>query len=146
VPDELVKEMNKFDLIIDCTSENIVLDKLEEFEFKKDKIFVSISIGIAAERLYLSLQKSKKFKAKDFYKKISLWMEKDIKKFPEYDLPRDGASCWNPIFPARYDDILLASSTAVKVIENFIDEDKKELNSVYKQCSKDDIIGYIKIE
>lgn len=144
--DEFVKEMNKFDLIIDCTSENIVLDELKEFKFKKDKIFVSISIGIAAERLYLSLQKSKKFKANDFYKKISLWMEKEIEKFPEYDLPRDGASCWNPIFPARYDDILLASSTAVKVIENFIDDDEKELNSVYKQCSKDDIIGYIKIE
>lgn len=145
--DEFIDKIDKCDLIIDCTSENVVLDELEKFIFKKEKIFVSVSIGIGAEMLYLFMQKCKQFKVVDFYKKISFWLERDIKKFPEYDLPRDGVNCWNPIFPARYDDILLASSTAVKVIENFIVENKKELNSVYKQYSKNEIlIGYTKIE
>lgn len=140
------EELDKYDLIIDCTSEDSVLYDLEKIEFKKDKIFVSISIGIAAEKLYLSLQKGKKFKPDDFLEKISPWIKEDIDKFPEYDLPRDGANCWNPVFPARYDDIWLASCTAVKVIENFIEKDKKELNIVYRKCSNTNSIGYQKVE
>ncbi|MBV1768377.1 MAG: hypothetical protein KUA29_08830, partial [Methanobacterium sp.] len=62
-----------------------------------------------------------------------------------YDLPRDGANCWNPVFPARYDDILLATSTAVKIIEDFIKKDKTESNNIYKKYSNE-FIGYIKVE
>ncbi|MBU4535444.1 MAG: ThiF family adenylyltransferase [Euryarchaeota archaeon] len=142
---DIFEELSKFDLIVDCTGEDSVLYDLEKFEFKKDKIFVSISIGIAAEKLYLSMQKGKKFKSDDFFEMISPWIEKDIDKFPEYDLPRDGANCWNPVFPARYDDILLATSTAVKIIEDFIKKDKTESNNIYKKYSNE-FIGYIKVE
>lgn len=144
--DEFVEEMNKFDLIIDCTSEDTVLDELEKFEFKKDKIFASISIGIGAENLYLSLQKGKEFKSKDFCEKLLPYLEEDMNKFPEHDLPRDGVKCWSPTFPARYDDILLASSTAVKVLENFIDNDQKKLNVIYNKHSTSEFIGYQKVE
>lgn len=144
--DEFIEKMNKFDLIIDCTGEDRVLTDLEKFEFQKDKYFVSFSVGLAAENLYLSLQKGKKFKSHDFREKILPWLEKDLDKYPEYDLPRDGVKCWNPTFPARFDDILLASSTAIKVIEDFIDKDKNELNEVYTKSSTTEFIGYQKVE
>jgi len=63
-----------------------------------------------------------------------------------YDLPRDGANCLNPIIPARYNDILLASSTAIKIIEDFIDKNKKEFNAVYSKSSTSEFIGYQKVE
>ncbi|MEN6291401.1 MAG: ThiF family adenylyltransferase, partial [Methanobacterium sp.] len=143
---EFMEKMNEYDLIIDCTSENTVLYDLEKFAFKKDKIFVSISIGFGAELLYLSLQKGKQFKSYEFLEKITPWMERDMDKHPEYDLPRDDLKCWNPTFPARYDDILMASSTALKVIEKFIVNNKEESNVVYKKYSANEIIGYLKVE
>ena len=144
--DEFVEKMNKFDLIIDSTGEDIVLDELEKFEFKKDKIFVSISIGIGAENLYLCLQKGNEFQSNDFREKILPYLKEDMTKFPEHDLPRDGIKCWSPTFPARYDDIMLASSTAVKVLENFIDNDQKKLNVIYNKHSTSEYIGYQKVE
>lgn len=144
---EFFEEINKSDIIIDCTGENSVLDTLEKFKFGNNKIFISISIGFAAIMLYLSLQQGNSFKSDEFYEKISPWIEKEIENFPDGDLPRDGTKCWSPIFPARYDDILLASSTAVKVIEDFICQDKQEMNVVFKQESVDgDFVGYKKVE
>lgn len=142
-----IEKMNEYDLIIDCTGEDNVLKKLTKFKFDRNKIFVSVSIGIGSKRLYLSLQNNKKFKLDNFRKKIAPWIQKEKDEILEHDLPRDGIGCWSPIFPARYDDILLASSTAVKVIENFIDKGQIELNTVYKQYTKNGIfIGYIKVE
>ncbi len=95
------------------------------------------------------LQKEKRFKSNNFYKQISPWLEKEKKEFSEVELPREGIGCWSPIFPARYDDILLASSTAIKVIENFIEnQNKEELIAIYEQHSASDgiFIGYRKVE
>ncbi len=145
--DEHDDEFDEFDLIIDCSGEDIILDELENFEFKKEKFFVSISIGFAAKRLYLFLQKDKRFNSDNFREKRSFWLEKEKSEFSEYDLPRDGTGCWSPVFPARYDDILIASSTALKVIEDFIKKNVNELISIYEQSSIDGIfVGYIKLE
>ena len=145
--DEMNEIINKYDLIIDCTGEDSVLRKIEKFKFERDKIFVSISIGIGAKRLYLALQTGKKIKLNNFREKIATWIKKEKDEVSEHDLPRDGIGCWSAIFPARYDDILLASSTAVKVIEDFIEKRQKELNAVYKQYTKNGVfIGYIKVE
>ena len=145
--DKIIEKINEYDLIIDCTGEDNVLKKLEKLKFENDKIFASISIGIGAKRLYLALQRGKKFKLGNFRKKIAPWIKKEKDEISEYGLPRDGIGCWSAVFPARYDDILIASSTAVKVIENFIEKKEKELNAVYKQYTNNEVfIGYINVE
>ncbi|AIS32353.1 ThiF family protein [Methanobacterium formicicum] len=145
--DKITEQLENFDLIIDCTSEDIVLDDLEQINFSKEKIFVSISIGYKGEKLFLFLQKGKKFKKDNFMAKIFPWLEKEKDKFSNEVLPRDGTGCWSSVFPARYDDILIASSTSIKVIENFIENNNKELISIYEQYSSEGIfVGYKKIE
>ncbi|MGP8025076.1 MAG: ThiF family adenylyltransferase [Methanobacterium sp.] len=145
--DEFVKILQDFDLIIDCTGEDFVLDEIEKFEFATDKIFVSVSIGIGAELLYLSLQKGKKIQLDNFREKVSAWIERDKIKLQDYDLPRDGVNCWSPTFPARYDDILQVSSASIKIIENFIRKHEQELDVVYQRFSEDEnFLGYQRIE
>ena len=145
--DDFIQKINKFDLIIDCTSEDIVLNELEQIEFNDNKTFVSICIGFAAKRLYLLLQEERNFNSYNFRQKISPWLEKEKEEFSGCELPREGTGCWSSVFPARYDDILLASSTAIKVIEDFIENSNKELISVYEQYSIDGIfVGYKKVE
>lgn len=145
--DKIIEKINEYDLIIDCTGEDSILKKLEKLKFENDKIFASISIGIGAKRLYLALQTGKKFKFGNFRKKIAPWIKKEKDEILEYGLPRDGIGCWSAVFPARYDDILIASSTAVKLIEKFIEKKEKELNAVYKQYKNNEVfMGYIKVE
>ncbi|MCK9150484.1 ThiF family adenylyltransferase [Methanobacterium alcaliphilum] len=140
---DCIDKIEKYNLIVDCTGEDMVLNELEKYEFSEEKIFVSISIGFAAGRLYLFLQKSIQCKSNCFFEAINPWLKKEFKDFSDHDLPRDGTGCWSPTFPARYDDILLAASTSVKVIENFIINKKTELVSIYEQYFDDHIfVGY----
>lgn len=145
---ELKDEINKFDLFIDCSGEDIVLNELEKFEFENNKIFMSIFVGFEAKRLYLFLQKGKKFISDDFRQKTDKWLKKEEYEFSGYELPREGTGCWSFVFPARYDDILLASSTAVKVLEDFNNKGIKTLISIYEQFSTSDgiFVGYKKVE
>lgn len=144
---DLFNILNNHEVIIECTGEDKVIVGLSKFIFKQEKIFISISLGFGAKRLYLSIQSGKKFKLGKFCKKIAPWIEKEKDEISKINLPRDGIGCWSVIFPARYDDILLASSTSVKLIEQFVLGNEKELNAVYKQDSENgNIIGYFKVE
>jgi hypothetical protein len=146
---KFVSDFENYDLIIDCTGEDDVLLELSKLSFKKARVFASISVGFAAKRLYLFFQRSNRFNSDSFYSKIYAWLEMEKNEFKNYELPRDGVGCWSPLFPARYDDILLASSTFVKVLEEFIDcENRKELIRIYELYKDDDnfFVGYRKVE
>lgn len=138
--------LTEHDLIIDCTGEANVLKTLNKMKFENDKILVSFSIGIEAKRLYLSLQSSKNFKLDKFYQVISPWIKKEKDEIAQLGLPRDGIGCWSSIFPARYDDILLASSTALKVIEEFTNKRQEELNLIFIKRSDNGNFGYELVE
>ena len=137
-----ILKYDKYDIIIDCTGENQVLYDLEKFEFKHEKIFISLSISLNADNIYLLLQKGTKFNADKFIEKLKPFMEENMMKLDQLDLPRDGTKCWMPIFPAKYHDILSVSSLTIKIIEKFIESDEKECIKFYKKEDISDNIGY----
>lgn len=131
-----------YDMIIDCTGENQVLHDLEKYEFESEKIFISVSIGINADNIYLLLQKGTKFNASNFINELQPFMIENQERLDEMDLPRDGTKCWMPVFPVKYHDILSISSLAVKVIEKFIESNEKEWIKIYNKEDTFDSIGY----
>lgn len=141
-------DLDKYDIIIDCTGENNVLDIFEKVIFTKSHIIASVSVGLGAKHLYITLMSGNSFSFDSFYKLISPYIQKERMLFDEYNLPRNGIGCWHPTFPGRSDDIWLAASTAVKVIENYIVlKPEKTLSIVYKQKEKNGIFeGYILVE
>lgn len=141
-------DLDKYDIIIDCTGENNVLDIFEKVIFTKSHIIASVSVGLGAKHLYITLMSGNSFSFDSFYKLISPYLQKERRLFDEYNLPRNGIGCWHPTFPGRSDDIWLAASTAVKVIENYIVlKPEKTLSIVYKQEEKNGIFeGYILVE
>ncbi|WP_414732282.1 ThiF family adenylyltransferase [Acetobacterium carbinolicum] len=133
--------INKYDLIIDCTGENSVLMDISKIKFERKKIFASVSIGLAAKRLYLLFQKSYYLEVNNFFDKISPYLHLEREEFKDYKFPRDGIGCWSPLFPARQDDILLAASTFIKGLERFIESDcDEEVVKIYEQYYNDE--GY----
>ena len=133
-------DIDKYNIIIDCTGENSVLEIFQKANFEKNHIIASISVGLGAKHLYMALMNGKTFIFNSFYEMISSYIEKERKAFDDYKLPRNGIGCWHPTFPGRSDDIWLAAATAVKGIENYVlMKSKKNLLFVYEQKEKNGI-------
>lgn len=140
--------LDKYDIIIDCTGENSVLDVFQRADFRKSHIIASISVGLGAKHLYMTIMNGTTFYFNSFYKLISPYIQSEKDLFDDYNLPRNGIGCWHPTFPARSDDVWLAAATAVKAIENYIiTKSEKTLSIVYEQRENHEIFeGYILVD
>lgn len=140
--------LDEYDIIIDCTAENSVLDIFQKADFRKSHIIASISVGLGAKHLYMTIMSGSTFYFNSFYNLISPYIQSERDLFDDYNLPRNGIGCWHPTFPARSDDVWLAAATAVKAIENYIiTKSEKTLSIVYEQRENDGIFeGYILVD
>ena len=138
-------DLDKYDIIIDCTGENSVLNIFQSAIFKKQHIIASISVGLGAKRLYIALMNSNTFNFNTFLSFISPYLKEERNLYDDYELPRNGIGCWHPTFPGRSDDIWLAAATSVKLIENYIiSKSQKALSLIYEQKENDGLFeGYV---
>lgn len=140
-------EIDHYDVIIDCTSEDRVLETFRSVEFESPHCFISVSVGFGAKRLYINMQNNRVYNFDEFYQFISKYIVTDLKEVDEDKLPRDGIGCWHPTFPARSDDIWMAASIAVKNIEKFIIMgESKQISLIYEQQENDYYEGYSLID
>jgi len=110
-------QVQKCEIILDCTGRDEVLHYLQSFSWEEPKLFFSISIGFRARRLYLFTAYGDRFPHPAFRDQIGPWLEKEMHEQPGEEFPREGVGCWHPVFPARVDDIWMLASIAVKNIE-----------------------------
>lgn len=135
-------DINNYDIIVDCTGENSVLDIFQNIKLEKEHIFISISVGLGAKRMYMALKKGKEFDFSSFGKLITPYLQEERSLYDDYKLPRNGIGCWHPTFPARSDDIYLAATTAVKMIEKFVvNLSNKNLSLIYEQKETEFLFG-----
>ncbi len=140
-------EIDHYDVIIDCTGEDRVLETFRSVEFESPHCFISVSVGFGAKRLYINMQNNRVYNFDEFYQFISKYIVTDLKEVDEDKLPRDGIGCWHPTFPARSDDIWMAASIAVKNIEKFIIMgESKQISLIYEQQENDYYEGYSLID
>jgi hypothetical protein len=60
-------------------------------------------------------------------------------------LPREGAGCWHPLFPARIDDLWLMAAAAVKVLESTVTEPPTEpLLAIFERFEEDGVFAGIR--
>lgn len=111
------QHMAECDIIIDCTGDDRVAHQLSTFPWSGNKLFVSASFGLQARRLFLFAAQGKSFPHAEFVSAVTPWLQKELKEYDGLQLPREGIGCWNPIFPARSDDVWLMSAIAAKCID-----------------------------
>lgn len=113
-------DYTNYRVILDCSGEDDVIYKLQMLPLTYPKVFISVSLGYAAKRLFFYTHKTNQFSPDTFFKMLSPWIEKERDGYREDDLPRDGIGCWHPVFPARIDDVWLMSAVVIKGIEKYI--------------------------
>jgi len=109
-----IRERN---VILDCTANDELLHEMSLFEWNDDKIFISLSFGMFAKRLFYFAFHGRKFPKEIFTKYILPWIAKEREENKGIDLPQEGVGCWHPLFPAKLSDIWLMSSISVKLFE-----------------------------
>lgn len=112
--------LSGFDLVIDATAEDKVLELLENSLQTPGQFFVSVSTSYNANRLYGYLHRvsGEAFKlSEDFGNRIAPYITLDN------DLPKDelamieSIGCWHPIFPSRIDDVQMLVAAFFRKIE-----------------------------
>ncbi|PRO66472.1 HesA/MoeB/ThiF family protein [Alkalicoccus urumqiensis] len=127
-----IDELIKYNLILDCTGEDEVLEYLQQNSWPKKAQFISISLGFGGERLFIFSNYGFSFQYNFFRSLVDPWLLEERAKFEEVQLPREGLGCWHPLFPARIDDIWIMAATAIKTLEKINKEEHRTLFKVHE--------------
>jgi hypothetical protein len=146
--DESVRMMDGIDVLIDCTASDGLLASLASVWFRIPKLFISLSLGFRARRLFCFSAFANVFPAAQFRDQILPSMKKEKQLLAEDDEVFEGAGCWSPLFPARYEDVLMAAATGIKEIEScVVDPPAVPALVVFEQKFTDNIfMGYGRVD
>jgi hypothetical protein len=132
-------QLDEHDIIIDCTSSDVVLSTLERAWWSIPRTFASFSMGFGGKRLFSFGVSGNRFPRSDFDRSVCPWLEHESKAWADNDEVLEGAGCWSPLFPARYDDVVLAAAVCVKELETLVaNRPTSPRFRVFAQSSSDD--------
>jgi len=118
------------DVIFDCTASDYLISDLSQFDWQKERFFISASLGLYAKQLFYFAYHGNFFPAELYMNSISPYISEELDEYKGLELPREGVGCWHPIFPARMDDIWLMASMIVKLFEH--DYRNQPISSVFR--------------
>lgn len=107
-------------VVVDCTGSDEVLAQVASFPWEADRLFVSVSVGLGARRLFCFAAIGREFPHDRFREAIQPWLALELEEQDGIPLPREGVGCWHPAFPARIDDVWLLAAAAVKELEQVV--------------------------
>ncbi|MBF6596054.1 MAG: ThiF family adenylyltransferase [Thermaceae bacterium] len=119
------------DIVLNCTADREVLYHLETFEWDHPVLFVCLSVGRGATRLYFFTAYGSEFLGETLLEMLAPWasvpvprahdaVDEQGEQDQDDELPWAGVGCWHPVFPARADDIGMMASVAVKQFQDVI--------------------------
>lgn len=112
-----------YDLIVDCSASDDVLNALSRIEWGSAKIFVSLSITWQAEGLLAYGTSGSVFS------EIDARAQFERAPVPPADFDRahrEGIGCWSPVFPGGADDIQLWAAVGIKFIRGIVRQPRQE--------------------
>jgi hypothetical protein len=136
---EKVRELlDPYGIIIECTASDDVLGLLASVWWAIPRLFLSTSVGYAARRFYVFAAFANEFPLAEFNAQVKPWLREERQRWPAEDELIEGAGCWSPSWPGRYDDIMLAASICLKEIEKYlITPPSTPILNVYDQVTDD---------
>ncbi|MES2496024.1 MAG: ThiF family adenylyltransferase [Pseudomonadota bacterium] len=112
------EEIKAFDVVVDCTGDDRVLDSLASFDWGGEKLFVSLSIGWGANTMFCYAASEAMFPALDA--KASFAGAPRPAGDVVMDAGREGIGCWSPVFPAGADDMQLWAAIGTKFVRKAV--------------------------
>jgi hypothetical protein len=108
------------------------------------KLFCSASLGYGGRRLFCFLGVGNEFAVPEFRRLVAPFLEEETKLWADHTELLEGVGCWHPLFPARYDDVLMAASTVSKLLEQAMLAPPEPTLSVFEQKEDQGFAGYVR--
>lgn len=107
------------EIVIDCTALDEVALKLATFPWAAEsRWFFSGSLGVDARRLFCYAAHDRTFPVSDFLDAVGPFVDEERSLLEKRDpFSMQGAGCWNPVFPARWDDIVSLAARMLRIID-----------------------------
>lgn len=124
VGDEVAANIRSYDVVIDCTGSDDVLDDLATFEWGEEKLFISLSMTWRAEGLLAFCASDAHFPvidAKDRFARAGAPLVRDE------DANVEAIGCWHPVFPADAADVAQWAATGCKFVGGAIADPARRL-------------------
>ncbi len=109
--------LRECNVVLDCTGSDAVLHALNAFEWGGERLFVSISVGFEARRMFVFTATAEQFPHLEFQKALGPWLMKERVEQGGRALPREGTGCWNAVFPAAPQEMSLMCAAAIWELE-----------------------------
>ncbi|MHB8087293.1 MAG: ThiF family adenylyltransferase, partial [Anaerolineaceae bacterium] len=119
---EVIKAVEEFDIVLDCTADDAVLLELSTGWWNTKKLFISASVGYRAKKTFLIAYYGHFFPANELLKALLPHIQEEKTSWAVEGETIEGAGCWSPLFPARLDDLFMSASTIIKVIEEIVEK------------------------
>jgi hypothetical protein len=130
VTDEIETLLDDRKVVIDCTGSDDVIHLLAKGWWSIPRLFVSASVGYKAIRTFIFVLSGHEFPAELFHSVLEPYLAEERKLWEENGETLEGPGCWSPLFPARFDDLLLSASASIKIIEECICNPKPDAQLV----------------
>lgn len=110
---EIAEQVRSFDVIIDCSGSDSVLDALSMFDWGDEKTFVSLAMTWKAEGLLVFTASETSFPTVDAKESFA---DFGVPPASLDDARIEGIGCWHPVFPADASDVRLWGAIGSKAI------------------------------
>jgi hypothetical protein len=134
------KRIAECGIVIDCTAEDAVLDAMHDYPWDREMLFITVSLGWRARRLYCFSNRGVMFAASDFRQRFAPWAQQELteRKLGKDEAPWEGQGCWHPVFPASGADVTLMAAVAAQFIRRVITAGDEAHFSVFERTSDDE--------
>lgn len=111
--EKTLDRIRQFDVIVDCSGSDVLLDALSNFDWGGEKLFVSLGVTWKAEGLLVYSASEVSFPAIDAKERFNDFDTPPV----DFDEARvEGVGCWHPVFPADAADMRLWAAVGTKAI------------------------------
>lgn len=115
--EQLKQAVRSYDVVVDCTGDDEVLDAMASFDWKTEKLFVSLAMTWRAEGLFAYAASESSFPAIDAKSQFSASPTPPLNKL---NAQIEGIGCWHAVFPATADDVQLWGAIGSKFIRRAV--------------------------
>jgi len=144
---EIEELLGGYNVVIDCTGADEVVSSLGLGWWSFTRLFISASVSYEARRTFIFLHRGHSFPEDKFRARVEPLLKEEKALWAERGEALEGAGCWSPLFPARFDDLFLSAASCIKVIEIFTTEASIEARLiVFEQTSKMGFTGLRRYE
>ncbi len=112
--------LENYEIVLDCTASSEVLMVLAQGWWSLPMLFLSLSVGHRAKRIFIYAHRGNSFPRDDFATRLEPYLALERHDWSAEGETIEGAGCWSPLFPARLDDMTLAAASCGKVIEELV--------------------------